>query len=294
MSIYTNSSGSPGSKIGSNLSGTIGSSAGQTTYSTSQSNSIGLRGGTTYFVVVAPSGTTSRQVKTTASNAEDTSSTTGWSIANVGQILSSGSWGDFANGDSILFKVNAAKLTSPTGYITSGYSSSVNYGGTNLGTAGDHTSFSPAYNSGSLLKGDYTLLSPPSRLVCAAGTLEFGWYWRHWLRGRLGTGQVISRGSLRIYRADYTPPSGNGAEYLFLAYCTIGSGSNKQYSVPVDLLGRKAKEEAPFSQATRVTVSYSSSASFSNFTAKNTTRSSCDPSSRANSAPSESSWKRGR
>ena len=35
------------------------------------------------------------------------------------------------------------------------------------------------------------------------------------------------------------------------------------------LLGRKAKEEAPFSQATRVTVSYSSFSSFSNFTAKN-------------------------
>ena len=164
----------------------------------------------------------------------------------------------------------------------------MNYGGTSLGTAGDHTSFSPAYSSGSLLRGQYSALVPTDRLVCAAGTLEFVWYWRHWLRGRLGTGQVISRGSLRIYRADYTPTSGNGAEYLFLAYCTLdlGPGGGKTYSTPVDLLGRKAKEEAPFSQATRVTVSYSSSASFSNFTAKNTTRSLCDPSSRANSAPS--------
>ena len=286
VSIYTNSSGSPGSKIGSNLTGTIDSTPGQTTYSTSQSNQIFPRGGTTYFVHITKTTTGLRRIKTTTSNDEDSSSSTGLSIADTARQVTS-TWHDWAGGlinHSFRFKVNATKttLSAPTGYITSGNASSVYYGGTSLGNAGSNTSFSPAYSSGSLLRVEYTAISPGFRLVCAAGTLEFGWYWRHWLQGRLGTAQVTSQGQIRYYQADYTPTSGNGAEYLFLAYCTLdlGLGGGKIYSTPVDLLGRKAKEEAPFSQATRVTVSYSSFTSFSNFTAKNTTRATCDPSSR--------------
>ena len=291
IKIHTSSSGDPGTQIGGALTRTGSSTSGDITFNApTGANAITLNGSTTYFVrfesSVSSSNTNRPVLQGTSNTAEDSTSSTGWSIVDTGQYCDSCSNFSATTGTAfslrINFTVNATKttLSASTGYITSGNASSVNYGGTNLGTAGDHTSFNSAYSSGSLLRGDYTSLSSPSRLVCAAGTLEFGWYWRHQLRSRLGTVQVLSQNAARIYRADYTPTSGNGAEYLFLAYCTIGSGSNKQYSTPVDLLGRKAKEEAPFSQATRVTVSYSSSASFSNFTAKNTTRATCDPSSR--------------
>ena len=329
IKIYTSSSGDPGTQIGGALTRTGSSTSGDITFNApTGANAITLNGSTTYFVrfesSVSSSNTNRPVLQGTSNTAEDSTSLTGWSIVDTGQYCDSCSNFSATTGTAfslrINFTVNATKttLSAPTGYITSGNASSVNYGGTNLGktwkirsrpsgliekpcgnwasrpwscpilafsrfslgTAGDHTSFNSAYSSGSLLRGEHTAISPGFRLVCAAGTLEFGWYWCHQLRSRLGTVQVLSQNAARIYRADYTPTSGNGVEYLFLAYCTIGSGSNKQYSTPVDLLGRKAKEEAPFSQATRVTVSYSSSASFSNFTAKNTTRATCDPSSR--------------
>ena len=138
VSIYANSGGSPGSKIGSNLSGTIDSTPGLTTYSATGSNQIPLRGGTTYFVHVTKSTTGIRKIKTTSSDDEDSTSTTGWSIADTSRSFVSGPprWVDWAGSlpsHSFRFKVNVAKLTSPTGYTTSGNASNVEYGGTNLG-----------------------------------------------------------------------------------------------------------------------------------------------------------------
>ena len=111
VSVHANSSGSPGSKIGSDLTGTIGASGGNTTYSTSQMNTITLTGGTTYFVQVRRTGTADRRLTYTDSNSE--SGTTGWSIVDVLQFSnnSGSSWEARGDGRAVRFTVNATTVS---------------------------------------------------------------------------------------------------------------------------------------------------------------------------------------
>ena len=125
VSIYNESSGNPGTKIGSSLSGTIGASAGNTTYSTSQTNTITLNGATTYFLYVTKS-TGRRDVGTTANDAQ-TPTPSMWSatIADVGHYSSNSgtSWTNLTSGRSMRFTVNATAVdtTAPT-VVSNGYS----------------------------------------------------------------------------------------------------------------------------------------------------------------------------
>ena len=120
VSIHNASGSNPGTKIGNNLSGTIGSNAGHTTYTAS---GITLNGATTYFVYVAQGGT--RTLGTTASDAESSGSTTGWSIANTGRrkTTAATNWHPISTGRSLRFTVNAQvpDATAPT-VATNGYS----------------------------------------------------------------------------------------------------------------------------------------------------------------------------
>ena len=108
VSIHANSSGSPGTKIGSSLTGTT--SSGQRTYTAS---GITLNGGTTYFVRVRRSGSSgNRDIRTTSSDAQ--SGTTGWSIADVARVTTNSgtSWSNFSTGNSLRFRVNATTVGS--------------------------------------------------------------------------------------------------------------------------------------------------------------------------------------
>lgn len=105
VSIHNANGSNPGTKIGNNLTGTIDSDAGQTTYTAS---GITLNGGTTYLVQVSGAASlVSRRVSTTASNAE--TGTTGWTIADTGRgtINFGTSWGSTTNGRSLRFTVNS-------------------------------------------------------------------------------------------------------------------------------------------------------------------------------------------
>ena len=116
VSIHDSGTGSnsanPGTKIGSNLTGTIGSTGGNTTYTPGAGNTITLRGGATYFVQIRADGVsgTNRRFSTTLNDAEDTGSTSGWSIANAGRRYTAdggGSWSAMAGGRSLRSTINA-------------------------------------------------------------------------------------------------------------------------------------------------------------------------------------------
>ena len=108
VSIYTASGINPGTRIGSNLAGSIGPSGGQATYTAS---GITLNGGTVYFVRIT--GGTSRSPKVTDSDAQ--TGTGGWStatIANDGRYYTGASWSSLGSGRSLKFTVNATTVTS--------------------------------------------------------------------------------------------------------------------------------------------------------------------------------------
>ena len=83
VSIHSNSSGSPGDKVGTLTNPTsLPASEQNITYSAPEGG-IALKASTTYFVVIdVSSGSVSTQVNATASDAEDSDSESGWSIAN--------------------------------------------------------------------------------------------------------------------------------------------------------------------------------------------------------------------
>ena len=78
--IYTDSSGTPGTQVGSNLTRGSGTS-GSITYTTS---GVTLNGSSTYWVVFGPSHVSGNNplIATTTSNDEDTASSTGWSLGS--------------------------------------------------------------------------------------------------------------------------------------------------------------------------------------------------------------------
>ena len=98
VKIFSNSSGSPGSSLGTltNPSSLTGSGSFQNFQFTASSDGIDLAASTTYFVVVAVSVEANAvSVGTTLSDSEDTGAAAGWSIANNGlfrAINSTDSW----------------------------------------------------------------------------------------------------------------------------------------------------------------------------------------------------------
>ena len=108
MGIYQDSSNNPGTQVGSDLTlqGTFG--AGNNTFNAS---GITLHGGTTYHVVVKASGSGTRTLRQTTSNAE--SGSTGWGIADTGRATtdSGSTWSDITGGHSLKFTVNATSRT---------------------------------------------------------------------------------------------------------------------------------------------------------------------------------------
>ena len=115
VSIHNPGTGSnasnPGTKIGNNLTGTIGSTDGNTTYSAGGGNTITLNGGTTYFVQVTGTASSNRRVRATTSDSETGAGT--WStatIANTGRLSTNSgtSWSNLTGTDADLNPVNVA------------------------------------------------------------------------------------------------------------------------------------------------------------------------------------------
>ena len=212
----------PGTKIGNNLTGTVGS-GGNRTYTAS---GITLNGATTYFLRVALSGGTGRHVRTTSSDTE--TGTTGWSIANTGRLSSNGgtSWSGLGSGRSLKFTVSATtqSTVSPPTLGTSVLSRLV-YASTLRERPGGTSAWRESYDfkSGSGLTGFIS----PGTVTCAAGTAEIGWYKSDALTARLGTYTSIGGG---IHSLGYVP-TGTG-EYRALAYCKSGT----TYSTAVNLM----------------------------------------------------------
>ena len=248
MGIYNPGTGSnssnPGTQIGSNLTKVGTATTGTITFNAS---SITLKGGTTYFVQVtgtAAAGNPAFNLGTTASDAQDTTSTNGWSIADTSRSLSGTTWSNFQSGRTLRLIVNATTTTSvvasPTGFA-GGSSTSYGYGSgsnstTNISSSGQSCTFNESF----LLRGEYSAIHTSQRLTCATGTtLEHGWYRSSAPKTRVGTGSVASRGGATVYRGDYTPTF--SSEYQFLAYCTEGSGMSKVYSTAVNLMGTNGK-----------------------------------------------------
>ena len=110
VSIHNASSSSPGTQIGSNLAPPASVVDGNNTFTAS---GITLNGGTTYFVQVRRgTGSSDTAIGRTSSNAEDSGSTSGWSIANVGRYYdtTSSSWQDLESGISLRFTINATTI----------------------------------------------------------------------------------------------------------------------------------------------------------------------------------------
>ena len=107
----------PGDRIGNNLTGAIDSDAGRTTYTPGAGNTITLHGGARYFVRVGGTGSARRWIQSASSDAEDSGSTTGWSIHNVARLSNDGGrfWSNVSRGRSLLFTVNA---TAPAPTLT--------------------------------------------------------------------------------------------------------------------------------------------------------------------------------
>ncbi|MCY4560005.1 MAG: SwmB domain-containing protein, partial [Chloroflexi bacterium] len=76
----SNSSNRPGASLGRLAYGTV---SGQTATYTASGNGIGLDAGTTYFVVLDPSSSTTTHIKITNSDAEDAGASDGWSLADT-------------------------------------------------------------------------------------------------------------------------------------------------------------------------------------------------------------------
>ncbi len=110
VSIHSPNGINPGTQVGSNLTGTIDSDAGATTYTAS---GITLTGGTTYFVQLRAASAATRIVaEMTASDAQ--TGTSGWSIADGSRYSnnSGSSWGIvFGGNNSLLMAVNATAIT---------------------------------------------------------------------------------------------------------------------------------------------------------------------------------------
>ena len=104
----------PGTKIGSNLTGTIDSDAGHTTYAAS---GITLHGATTYFVSVGRSTGSIRRIQVTDSEGE--SGTAGWTIANRVRRLD-GSYWSHSGGGPLKLTINATALRRDTTGATPG------------------------------------------------------------------------------------------------------------------------------------------------------------------------------
>ena len=102
VSIHSNSSGSPGTSLGTltnpaNFSGTLDQFSASGT-------GIDLAASTTYWVVIdVTSGGTGISMETTSSNAEDSGAATGWSIANTGRFRGRDTtvWGNSNNARKI-------------------------------------------------------------------------------------------------------------------------------------------------------------------------------------------------
>ena len=215
MSIHADSSGSPGTKIGSNLTKVGSTTSGDITFNGS---GITLNGGTTYFVQITGTSSGSNSyvgLYLTTSDAQTGS--TGWSIANVSRSLpdNSTTWSDPGSSRTMLLSVNATAtvLDPPTGFAGT-TAIDIIYGGTSIGSSG---TLSRGFVSGSLLKGQCNAILTSARLTCATGTmLEYGWYRSSAPKTRVGTGSVASRGGATVYRGDYTPTF--SSDYQFLAY----------------------------------------------------------------------------
>ena len=115
MSIYGASGSNPGTRIGSSLTGTIDSDAGQTTYTAS---GITLNGATTYFVHVCKSGTGQRHIDSTSSNTQTGS--TGWTIADEHLWTNDGTtWSTLSGNYSFKMTLNATAALTTTLTATS-------------------------------------------------------------------------------------------------------------------------------------------------------------------------------
>ena len=131
VKIFSNSSGSPGSSLGTltNPSSLTGSGSFQNFQFTASSDGIDLAASTTYFVVVALSVEASAvSVGTTLSDSEDTGAAAGWSIANNGlfrAINSTDPWGSSTSARMIAVYGYAkggttAKPAKPTDFAATG------------------------------------------------------------------------------------------------------------------------------------------------------------------------------
>ena len=215
VSIHADSSGSPGTKIGSNLTKVGSATSGDITFNGS---GITLNGGTTYFVQITGTSSGSNSyvgLYLTTSDAQTGS--TGWRIANVSRSLpgNSTTWSDPGSSRTMLLSVNATAtvLDPPTGFAGT-TAIDIIYGGTSIGSSG---TLSRGFVSGSLLKGQCNAILTSARLTCATGTmLEYGWYRSSAPKTCVGTGSVASRGGATVYRGDYTPTF--SSDYQFLAY----------------------------------------------------------------------------
>ena len=101
VSIRADSSGNPGSSLGTFTNpASLPNSFGLVQF-TASGNGIDLAADTTYFVMVdATGGTQNTQWRDTLSNSEDAGGAEGWSVADVGRFLSniSNSWQGYSNG----------------------------------------------------------------------------------------------------------------------------------------------------------------------------------------------------
>ena len=113
VSIHTESSGNPGTRIGTFLTRQVSSNNGQVTFN-APSIGITLNGATTYFVVIiaVDDNPPNHVIKRTASDDEDTGSTAGWSIADDYHVQSGNNW--ISQARALLIRVNAATLRAPT------------------------------------------------------------------------------------------------------------------------------------------------------------------------------------
>ena len=114
VSLYTESSSVPGRRVGIPLTQSGSADSGNLTFNAS---GITLNGASTYWVVVEGIAGDGPEVDDTRSGAEDTSSTSGWSIGNIIAFRSSGSGTWALNVHSygpFLFRVNATVLQPET------------------------------------------------------------------------------------------------------------------------------------------------------------------------------------
>ena len=97
-----------GARVGT-LTGTASSAAGRKTY-TAPASGIVLRGGTSYFLQIRPSGRVSRSIRVTESNTEsNTPANAGWSIANSAFFSYGRRWRETGN-VSLKFTITATEF----------------------------------------------------------------------------------------------------------------------------------------------------------------------------------------